>query len=150
MYGLDRQRGSCSASPERRLGTAVMLSSPSIKMSCVEGALVAIRSRAEAVAFLKALCTPVEALRLQRRWQSLELRLNGATERTICRELGISMDTAQRCARVTKSADSKIVQTLVARMHGRSGAPARRGAAIALEKHVELKSSLSKIEDNAK
>jgi uncharacterized protein YerC len=84
-------------------------------VSRLEDVLVVIRSPTEAAEFLKALCTPQEARRLQNRWQSFEMRLSGATQRQICRALGISMDVANRCAQVTKS-DSKIIRALARRL----------------------------------
>ena len=84
-------------------------------MTKLENALVAIQSNREAAAFLKAMLTPHEAAAFQNRWQALELRLAGVTQRDICRKLGISIATASRSARVLRT-QSQIVQTLLDRV----------------------------------
>lgn len=85
------------------------------QMTRLEDALLAIRSRREATAFLGVLLTPQEVEKHQHRWQSLELRFRGATQRQIRDKLGISVQTASRCAKVVRE-NSHIIKLLLTRI----------------------------------
>jgi TrpR family transcriptional regulator, trp operon repressor len=80
----------------------------------LETALARLRSSAEAGALLQVLLSPHEMATLHKRWAVFQMLLNGATQRSVRDEVGVSIATASRAARAVRPA-KKLMQALVTR-----------------------------------
>jgi uncharacterized protein YerC len=80
----------------------------------LEDALVAIRSKEEATAFLEALLTRHELVSCRNRWAAFQLVLLGTTQRKVRDQLHVSIATASRAANVM-SEGGNIVQRILNR-----------------------------------
>lgn len=61
--------------------------------------------------FLCELCTPTECLDLARRWLLVKELLRGKTQRTVARELGMSLCRITRGAHYVKNPDSILARS---------------------------------------
>jgi uncharacterized protein YerC len=88
-------------------------------MVSLENALVAIRSREEAAAFLRAAFSPHEVHIFRRRWRAFELFAKGATQRSVAKQLHISTTTATRAAHAAL-ANRRIIESIMSRLGNRA------------------------------
>ena len=81
--------------------------------------------------FLREICTPAECVGLSKRWKLMQELLSGKTQRTVARELGMSLCRITRGARYAKARDSILAES------ARTRVAARRGRAAAGSNAVE-------------
>ena len=83
----------------------------------LEIVMTRVRSSAEAKALLDVLLSPHELANLRNRWFAFQMLLDGATQRSIRDELGVSITTASRAAR-TIGPGEKVIRGLIKRKDG--------------------------------
>ena len=89
--------------------------------------------------FLREICTPAECVGLSKRWKLMQELLSGKTQRTVARELGMSLCRITRGARYAKAPDSILAEsarTRVAARRGRAAAGPSAGKAANTGEHT--------------
>ena len=84
----------------------------------LSAAVARLRGTPEVSRFLEELFTPSECVELSKRWALMRELLAGKSQRTIARELGLSLCKITRGAKYARDPDSLLRQSVLASTRG--------------------------------
>ena len=94
----------------------------------LSAAIARLRGADEAARFLEELFTPSECVELSKRWALMRELLAGKSQRTIARELGLSLCKITRGAKYVRDPDSLLRRSALSAIRGSFPGPFREAS----------------------